>query len=273
MKYKMIVSDFDGTIYTDDFRISEATLSAIKEYREAGGLFFVSTGRLYQAIKAKATLMGLVNEVITYQGGAIFDMTTDEVLLSFNMDMEIASNIFTYIYSNFKNDTIPILFHEDNCIVKEENKHITNFCNIVGIKPVYTNINLDEYVRVNNISPNKVLSMVVAETSDALAKGLIENFGDVVNINRSNKILVEIVNKKASKGNAVAWLAAKYGIKQEEIICIGDAENDISMIKYAGLGVAMGNAMDTTKAVADYICATNNNDGVAEVIRQIAMKE
>ena len=273
MKYKMIVSDFDGTIYTDDFKISDETISAVSDYRKAGGLFFIATGRLYEAIRKNAKLFDLTNEIVTYQGGAIFDLTTDEIIMSYNIEKEIAIEIYNYIYENFPDVTIPILFYNDRCIVKEECAPITHFCDVVGVSPIYTGVNLNDYVLANDINPNKVLSMVETKDSDAFVAGLIENFGDVVNINRSNTFLVEIVSKVASKGNAVAWLAEKYGIKQEEIICIGDAENDISMIKYAGLGVAMGNAMQTTKAQADYICGTNNDNGVANVIRQIAMKE
>ena len=273
MRYKMMVSDFDGTIYTDDFKISDETISAVKDYREAGGLFFIATGRLYEAIKPNAKVFDLANEIVAYQGGAIFDLSTDEIIMSNNIDMQLSADIYSYIYENFKDVTVPILFYNDRCIVTEESDHITNFCNIVGVEPIYTGVNLDKYVMDNDINPNKVLSMIETKYSDEFVSGLIEKFGEFVNINRSNTFLVEIVSKVASKGNAVAWLASKYGIKQEEIICIGDAENDISMIEYAGLGVAMGNAMKTTKDAADYICGTNNDNGVANVIRQIAMKE
>ncbi|MDE6968045.1 MAG: HAD-IIB family hydrolase, partial [Clostridia bacterium] len=80
--------------------------------------------------------------------------------------------------------------------------------------------------------------------------------------------LLECVNINASKGNAVKWIAERYNIKQEEICAIGDSENDNSMIEYAGLGVAMGNAMEITKKVANVVCDTNNNNGVAKFIKE-----
>ncbi len=101
---------------------------------------------------------------------------------------------------------------------------------------------------------------------------MIDKFGDKLNVNQSSKALLECVNINASKGNAVKWIAERYGIKQEEICAIGDSENDNSMIEYAGLGIAMGNAMDVTKAVANYVCDTNNNNGVAKVIEGILLK-
>ena len=82
----------------------------------------------------------------------------------------------------------------------------------------------------------------------------------------------EAMNKGVSKGNAVTILAEHYGIAREQIICIGDSENDLSMIKYAGLGVAMGNADQEVKAAAHYITDSNNCDGVARVIEKFVLE-
>ena len=273
MKYKMIVSDFDGTLYTDDFKVSDVTIAAVRDYKKAGGLFFIATGRLYDSIKVHSKLFDLVDEVIVYQGGAIIDLKSDEIIMEYNINTNVSAKIYNYINDNYPDACIPILFHNDKCIVVEENYHITNFCNVVKVEPVYTGKKLGEFVVDNNIKPNKILALVEKDRSEEIAKDIIAKFGDVVNINRSASILIEIVDKSASKGDAVKWLTEKYNIKREEVICFGDAENDISMLKYAGLGVAVGNAMETAKAVADLVCDTNNNDGVAKVIREIAMKE
>ncbi|MBM6838993.1 HAD-IIB family hydrolase, partial [Clostridium saudiense] len=81
----------------------------------------------------------------------------------------------------------------------------------------------------------------------------------------------EINFKGVSKGNSVKVLSEKYGIKREELICIGDNENDISMIKYAGLGIAMANAIDEVKSAAQYITDSNKNDGVAKAIKKFIL--
>jgi Cof subfamily protein (haloacid dehalogenase superfamily) len=84
---------------------------------------------------------------------------------------------------------------------------------------------------------------------------------------------IEIMSKGISKGNAVKILGDIYGISKDEIICIGDSENDISMIEYAGLGIAMANATDDLKAAADYVTDTNDNDGVAKAIEKIVFEK
>ena len=88
---------------------------------------------------------------------------------------------------------------------------------------------------------------------------------------RSHICVVEIITKGINKGLAISWLCDRYGIPIEDTIAIGDSENDIAMIKTAGLGVAMGNAMPLVKQSADYIADTNDNDGVAKVIYEFCL--
>ncbi len=82
----------------------------------------------------------------------------------------------------------------------------------------------------------------------------------------------EVTGKGVSKGNAVKVLANYYGIDSEQVICIGDSENDLSMIKYAGLGIAMGNADENVKEAAKYITDNNNCDGVAKAIEKFVLE-
>lgn len=96
---------------------------------------------------------------------------------------------------------------------------------------------------------------------------------DRLEIVDSSKYNIEITRKGVSKGKAVEMLASLYNVKREEVLTIGDSENDLSMIEYAGLGVAMGNASDVIKAKADYITDTNDNDGVAEVISKFILNK
>jgi Cof subfamily protein (haloacid dehalogenase superfamily) len=88
----------------------------------------------------------------------------------------------------------------------------------------------------------------------------------------SSKYNIEITRQGVSKGKAVAVLAAHYGLQQEEIITIGDSENDVSMIEYAGLGIAMGNAPDQVKRKAGYVTGTNDEDGVAQAISKFILE-
>lgn len=89
-----------------------------------------------------------------------------------------------------------------------------------------------------------------------------------IEVASSSKKNVEVTTKGVSKGNALKFLCEYFNIKKEEVMAIGDSENDISMLQYAGFGVAMGNAIDTVKKEAEFITETNDNDGVAKAIEE-----
>lgn len=271
MKYKMLVSDFDGTLYRSDYTVSENTVEKIKEFERAGGKFFIATGRLFEAIKPYAEMLGAKSEVVTYQGGAIYDINTNKKVYSEPLTENLAFEIYHFLYEKYPDRSIPIMFYEDKCIAEEDNKFVKVFTDIVKVKGHFVGMKLDEYVRNNKISPDKILCLVTPEFGREITLDLREKFNGQINVNQSHSTLLEIVNAKASKGNAVKWLSEKYGIPREEIICIGDAENDNSMLIYAGLGVAVGNAMDITKEVADFVTDTNDNDGVAKVIQDFCL--
>lgn len=272
MKYKLLVCDFDGTLYTDDYKVTQRTIDAVERYKQAGGKFVIATGRLYQAIKPFAELFSLTDEVVTYQGSGIYDLKTGSILLSNEIDNKLAIELYQYMYKTYAEITSPILFYEDKCIVEEENEYNKIFSQIVKVPLTCVNKKLDEYVLENNINARKILFIAAEKFIRHIIADLFDKFGDKINVNQSSKALLECVNINASKGNAVKWIAEKYNIQREQVCAVGDSENDNSMIEYAGLGVAMGNAMEITKEVADYICDTNNNDGVAKLIEEIILK-
>jgi len=97
------------------------------------------------------------------------------------------------------------------------------------------------------------------------------DYYDRFTVVRSAPFFLEILNKNSNKGNGVAMLADYLGIASTEVICVGDAGNDIHMLEYAGLSVAMGNAFDDIKAIADYVTHSNEDDGVAHVIEKFIL--
>lgn len=272
MKYKMIVSDFDGTLYNDEYEISSENAAAIKRYVEAGGRFVIATGRLFAGILPHARRLGLKDEIIAYQGGGIYDIEEGSELYSNRIDNELAVEVLAYLYDSIgKSNCIPMYYDDDKCFTRSRRIFISTFARIVGIKPMYTKERLDVFAKAHEVKPYKVLLLVSRSKANAVANQLRSKFGDRLSITRSSSVLIEMVNVNSSKAIAVKWLADKYNINSEEIIAIGDAENDISMIKYAGLGVAMGNAMDSVKECADFIAPTNNENGVAAVINKFCL--
>lgn len=271
MKYKMVVADFDGTIYTDSYDITQKTKDVFAEFIELGGMIFIATGRLFSAIQPHAQALKLTAEVITYQGSGIYDLKNNELVYNKDIDPSLACEVFNEMSHGYSDKMIPMLFFDDKCYVEEENVFTLKFSEVVKVPLQITGEKLSKFIIKNNILPTKILALVPPKDARSIIDDFKKLYKNVLNINQSGPSLVEMVNIQASKGNAVAWLAKKYNVNREEIICIGDSENDNSMLEYAGLGIAMGNAMEVTKAVADYITDTNNNDGVAKAIEKFCL--
>ena len=110
-----------------------------------------------------------------------------------------------------------------------------------------------------------------AATTEHLHARLVDRFGTRLQVVRSFERYVELTHGAASKGNAVKWLSAQWNIPRAEIIAIGDQDNDRSMLEYAGLGVAMGNAIEGLKSVAQFVAPSAAEDGVAVVIENFLL--
>ena len=272
MRYRLIASDFDGTIYRSDFRIADGTREAIADYRRAGGTFMVSTGRLYESISKQLPDLGLDDgAVIVEQGAGIVDIRTGETILSYEIDNDIAVRCMERIESD--SELIGLIYDGGRCYAESSSVYTETFASIIKVDIHYVGIPMSRYMRENGISPTKLLALVSPDKD----KIFVSEYGalyEELSFAMSAPYLMEVVTKDAGKGNALRYVAENiYHIPREDIIAMGDADNDISMIEYAGLGIAMGNAMDSVKAVADMVADTNDNSGVAKIIREYGIGE
>ena len=124
-----------------------------------------------------------------------------------------------------------------------------------------------------DINMSKFMMIDHPEILDECVKKIPQEYYEKYTIVRSTPFFLEILRPEANKGSGISLLAKELGLKQEEIICVGDAGNDKHMIEYAGLGVAMGNATDEIKEMADYVTLSNDEDGVAHVINKFILEE
>ena len=264
MKYKAIFSDFDGTLYSDNYEVSLKNIDAIHDYEARGGKFFVATGRLFQAIYPHVSSLGLKGEVIVYQGGGIFDIESKKVIWQQTIDNATAVDCLRKLEE--EGISVNMVYIDDKCYGTEPHPAIDLFCKICKIGCEYVGEKLSDYVARTGATPNKLLAMVEPDKALPLADKYRKAYDKRLALMRSQPFMVEFTAYGLSKGAAVEKVCAMHGLKREEIICIGDADNDIPMIEYAGLGVAVMNAMQTTKDRADVIGVSNNHDAIAWVI-------
>lgn len=264
MKYRLIVSDFDGTVLRSDRTASERTINAIKAYREAGGTFVISTGRMFKSIVNHAHVLGLdgINiPVSAMDGGVIKESVTGKTIASFAIPYEQAAQ---FGLECERMGCYYQVYTEDTLFVAEENDFNRGYCEIskIGMTAVGR---LSDYIIKNKLPCVKVL------ISDKNVESYLNYFKDRyadMQFFLSHISFLDGASIKAGKGNALGILADYLGVDMSETIALGDSMNDISMVKEAALGVAMANADDRLKKVADLIAPSNDDDGVAYVIER-----
>lgn len=263
MKYKLIVSDFDDTIIDDNQIIEESTIKAIHDFEDRGGKFVLCTGRMISAIIPHAKKMGLHGEIIGYQGGVVADIDSGKFLIEHALPFDKALKVARFLEEKglyFQ------LYENDTFVIKEENAYSDLYRKFTFLPPIVVNENLSDYMLKKGLSPTKILLINEPENIPSILDMLIENFGNELLINSSKRFIIEIVSLGINKGTAVAELAERLCIKEDETITVGDGLNDIPMLSFGGLKVAVGNANPKLKAIADVIAPTCREEPIRWII-------
>ena len=275
MDYKLICIDMDGTLLNDKKEVSEENLITLKKASEKGVKIAVCTGRLFASARYYAELIGVKAPVIASNGAYIREKDRDEVIYELSLGVEkckkIQQIVSKYNFNVFYNK-------HDSVITKDGFKEGNTYAAMNKILP-------DRY-RIKLINTNEINRIILDEGDDILKCICISDNNDYESLDKARKEIlgvggfevvssntdnIEIMSKGVAKGRAVKVLGDFYNLSSSEIICIGDNENDLSMIEYAGMGIAMGNATDKVKKIANYITDTNNNSGVAKAIEKFVL--
>lgn len=262
--YKLITIDVDDTLLTDDLKVTEGTQKAMEQAIAQGVIVTLATGRMYDSAQKIARQTNLNVPLITYQGALIKNLLDEEVLYERYVPQEAAVALYEYTEEHQLHLQVYI---NDELYSKEDNDKIRAYCAMskVPYKVV------PDFRTLMNHPFAKMLIIDEPSKLDEVAKDLVELIGDQTHITKSKPHYLEIMHKEGTKGHAIEFLAGHYGIALSEVIAMGDSWNDHEMIEAAGLGVAMGNALDSLKEVADYITLSNNEEGVRHVIEKFIL--
>ncbi|MCM1438940.1 MAG: Cof-type HAD-IIB family hydrolase [Roseburia sp.] len=269
---KLIVSDFDGTLADSRNVVTDRVISAINGYVERGGIFAVCTGRILPSILPRVREMGLKGLVIACQGGVIADIESGGILRDKTFENGLTSEICAYLESIETNVQAYFTqgFYSD---LPAGESHLALYESIIGVTARHTETPLSEFTAKAAFKFNKVATMCTPAGQAELYEKIREKFGQVADVTCSAKVLIEISPYGETKGAAVKYLAKRYGVPIEKCCAVGDNLNDLSMIEAAGVGVAVGNAVDGLKNAADFIAPTCDEDAVAAVIEKFGYIE
>lgn len=269
--YKLVSIDMDGTLLNSKGEISDENIQAIKQSLDNGIKVVFTTGRGIKAISKFIEKVGLRDRneyIIANNGVALYKtndlkclrantLNKDEIKLLVEVGIDLGAKVLIYDYNT---ETTIVL--EDNEFAKFEREHIGMD---VTVDPDFLS-NMGDDAKAFKI-------ILTSEPSrlDEIQKSIPDHIRERFTVVRTLPIALELFDKNSNKGNAVKELAEIFNISREEIICIGDQQNDMEMVEFAGLGVAMGNAIEPLKKIADYITDTNDNNGVAKVINKFVL--
>lgn len=264
MKYDLIAIDIDDTLVGADKNISAANLEAIERVKQTDAKIVLATGRPFPGAKRYMQELQLMNDgdfIITYQGALVQRSDTLEPVIEHHLTHEdlVKWHTFAKEYQcNFQAVQNNGIFTDD-----------TDFHYISLEEPFVNQMPL--YIRpLEELDPDahyyKFIMCDAFDRVQALADHLPPEFAAQYTVLRSQTVSLEVSHKGASKGQSLKELAEKLEIPRERVMALGDSGNDIDMVDYAGLGIAVENAVPEVKEVADVIVESSEDDGVAKAI-------
>lgn len=273
MAIKMIALDLDGTTLNSSGHVSEYTKKVLAEAADKGVTVVVSTGRVYTSVPEEVQALEMVDYIISSNGAVIFDKANKEIIYGNYVSPKAALEAIDIAK---RNDIWIEAFWDGKAFIDSEvYAHIEKY----GLEKRNTKYVLSTRTPIDNLhnkmqDNNTIIENInfFFESMEKLESVKSEIYAlDEATVTSSFRSNIEVGGATTSKRHALEALIETKHIAREELMCFGDAANDIEMIKFAGIGVAMGNAWDETKAAADYVTQTNDEDGVARAIEKFVL--
>ncbi len=268
MNYKLLALDLDETLLNENYRVSQRNREAVQKAVQKGIMVTIATGRIFRSALPYARELQVDLPLVTYHG-ALIKKVSGEVLMHRSIPGELTLDILNMaeeegFYIN--------LFLDDRLYIKEENESARYYKSIASI-PAEVVGSLPSFFLREKKEPTK-MSIISKDEDylDELRNLLLHSYAPELSVMQSRPFFLEIIHSGASKGQALSYLAQMDNIRPEEIVAIGDSYNDIDMLQFAGLGVAMANAPEEVKRSADVIAGTNTEDGVALFMEEYLLK-
>ncbi|KXH79770.1 Cof-type HAD-IIB family hydrolase [Sporosarcina sp. HYO08] len=265
MKPHLIVLDLDGTLLTDEKKITEKTEKTLKLAQEKGHHIMIATGRPFRTSEPFYRQLELKTPIVNFNGAFVHhpdDHSWQSVHkpLALPVVQDVIETIQPFQHQNIIAEVLDDVFI---------NTHDEKLLSIYGSgNRVLTTGDLRKKLRVD---PTSLLICVERGTTEIIRNHLSETHAEIIDHRRWGAPyadVIEVIHIGLSKAVGVSQVANHLNIPKERIIAFGDEENDLEMLELAGVGVAMGNSIDTVKVIADEITGTNNDDGIVPILKE-----
>ena len=269
--YRVIALDLDGTLLKDDKTISEETIKELKRITDDGVIFLPSTGRTHRELPSAIKELPFLHYALCCNGGAVFNYIEDRYIYEDSIPYELAKEVLEYAKTLPVYETVVV--NGERIVKGDENDEICEYIRKVAVKGILFNFkgahDVKQAFAERHQNAQKIL-LYLAEggNRDEVIEDLSNRFPELA-VSSSGPLFIEVNTRGVDKGKALKNFCKLMNIPIEESVAFGDAENDISMLKTAGLAVVMENGTPETKKNADMICPSNNDDGVCKAIKML----
>lgn len=276
MDLKAIVLDIDGTLLNDQKEISPRTRDSLLKAQESGVKVVLASGRPISAMERFSKELKLDQHrglLLSYNGACVTDCATNETLFSQSMSEQVGKEILAHL-ANFK--VKPMVAHKDymyvnnvyDCMITAPPHGLKNIIEYESRSGHFKLCEVDDLSEFVDFPLHKILVAGEPEYLEENWKEIMLPFEGRVSGYFSAPFYFEFTDRGIDKAFALEKSLQPLGISSENVISFGDGENDTSIIAYAGVGVAMGNAIDSIKASANEITLSNNEDGIAHMLEK-----
>lgn len=262
---RLVAFDLDGTLLGKDLVLRPRVLSAVKSMLERGVQGCVVTGRMYRATLPFVREMHFAAPVVCYQGAAVVDPQTDDVLLDTPLPNAQALELLEYAHARRLHIQ---LYANDRYYCEQRNRHSDLYAKISGVEPIVvpslrTQFEFWDATKAVIIDDEEVILEHLP-----LVKALL---GDRAYVTRSLPQFLEVMDAKVDKGKALQVVAQRLDVPMSDVLAIGDSWNDAPLLSAAGFGIAMGSAPPELREVADAVVGDVQSDGVAEALERYVL--
>ncbi|MGD9030858.1 MAG: Cof-type HAD-IIB family hydrolase [Anaerolineae bacterium] len=262
---RLLALDLDGTLIDETMAIPGRVHQAVARAQEHGVTVTLATGRMLDATVPFARDLRIEAPLICYQGGLIQALDAEEPLYRATMDPGLVRDVLAW---HAEQGWHLVLYADDAVFIAERRYPESFYRDLLGQNLQWSD---DLFSVLDHHKPDKFIFITEPKQADLIEAATRQRFEGRLEIVRSHARIVEGNPLGVSKGDALRRLGDHLGIPQEQVMAIGDQGNDVSMIAWAGLGVAMGNGSQVAKAAADWIAPPFSENGAAVAIERFIL--
>lgn len=262
---RMIVSDLDGTLLAGPRLVTERTRAAVAAARDGGIIFVLASARPPRSMRVYHQLLGLTTPVIAGNGALLWDLESSIPISREALDGSLAAEIVRFGRSL---GSVVNVESDNEWFAESMNDRIERNIGVYGVDPPHSIGSVDPLLTSDEPIDKVFLDLrdLAPADGDAARRSIIREFGGRANITETAPGLVDLVSLRATKAVMAQRFARSRRVEADRVGAIGDHDNDVALLRWAGVGVAMGNASAAAKAAADVVTASNLRDGAAEAI-------